>query len=116
MAKIECPHCHAINQDVSLNDPCWKCGTILSAPPSALETADGPPTSTANPATETKPLTKVQQALAQEPVEDAGEEREHIEADRAARSHRLSRLRGRSRRGLLGGLLGFLFFPLLVKS
>ena len=65
MAKIVCPHCGAVNQDISLNDPCWKCGTLLSAPPSALETVDGPPTSAANPMTETKPLTKVQQALAQ---------------------------------------------------
>ncbi|HLK60977.1 MAG TPA: hypothetical protein VKU00_30715 [Chthonomonadaceae bacterium] len=47
--KIKCPHCGATNQDVSENDPCWQCGTILSAPPSALETEEGPPTSAANP-------------------------------------------------------------------
>jgi hypothetical protein len=48
MAKILCPHCKAVNQDVSLNDPCWQCGTILSAPPSALETGEGPPSSAAS--------------------------------------------------------------------
>jgi hypothetical protein len=67
MAKIECPHCHAVNQDVSLSDPCWKCGTVLSAPPSALETSAGPPTSEANAGVSSppKPRTKVQQALAE---------------------------------------------------
>jgi hypothetical protein len=53
MAKIQCPHCKAVNQDVSMDDPCWQCGTILGAPPSALETGDGPPTSEANPANQT---------------------------------------------------------------
>ena len=48
MAKIQCPHCGAINQDVSLDQPCLKCGTILGAPGSALETGDGPPASEAN--------------------------------------------------------------------
>ena len=67
MAKIVCPHCQAVNQDVSLNDPCWKCGTVLNAPTSSLSTGEGPPTSEANPAASAppKPLTKVQQALAQ---------------------------------------------------
>ncbi len=50
MAKIQCPHCKAMNQDVSLDDPCWQCGTILSAPVSAIETGVGPPSSGANPA------------------------------------------------------------------
>jgi len=42
-----------MNQDVGLDDPCWQCGTILSAPVSALETGVGPPTSEANPANAT---------------------------------------------------------------
>ena len=46
--KIKCPHCGATNQDVTEKDPCWQCGTILSAPVSALNTGDGPPTSAAN--------------------------------------------------------------------
>ena len=50
MPKIQCPHCKAVNQDVGLEDPCWQCGTVLSAPPSALDTGDGPATSEANPA------------------------------------------------------------------
>lgn len=53
MAKIVCPHCNAVNQDVSLNDPCWQCGTILSAPPTSIETGEGAPTSEANPANAT---------------------------------------------------------------
>jgi hypothetical protein len=67
MAKIICPHCQAVNQDVSLNDPCWKCGTVLGAPASALETAVGPPSSivNSNEPAPAKPMTKVQQALAQ---------------------------------------------------
>ena len=67
MAKIECPHCQAVNQDISTNDPCWKCGTVLSAPISALSTGIGPPTSQANSSATSaaKPPTKVQQALAE---------------------------------------------------
>ena len=53
MAKIQCPHCKAVNQDVTLNDPCWQCGTILGAPVSAIETGVGPPTSEVNPANKT---------------------------------------------------------------
>ena len=53
MAKIQCPHCKAVNQDVSADDPCWQCGTVLSAPPSALETGTGAPTSEVNPANQT---------------------------------------------------------------
>ena len=53
--KIKCPHCGATNQDVSENDPCWQCGTVLSAPTSALSTADGPPTSEANAGAPTSP-------------------------------------------------------------
>lgn len=49
MPKIQCPHCKAVNQDVSPDDPCWQCGTILNAPASAIETGTGPPTSEANP-------------------------------------------------------------------
>ena len=63
--KIKCPHCGATNQDVTENDPCWQCGTILSAPTSALTTAEGPPTSAANtgsssptPAAQTPPATQ----------------------------------------------------------
>jgi hypothetical protein len=50
MAKIQCPHCKAVNQDVSLDDPCWQCGTILSAPVSAIDTGVGPAASEVNPA------------------------------------------------------------------
>src|SRR5436305_1734750 len=53
MPKIQCPHCKAMNQDVSADDPCWQCGTILNAPPSAIETGTGPPTSEANSAGQT---------------------------------------------------------------
>jgi hypothetical protein len=53
MARIQCPHCKAVNQDVSLEEPCWQCGTILGAPPSALETGVGPPSSEVNPANKT---------------------------------------------------------------
>ena len=56
MAKIQCPHCKAVNQDVSLNDPCWQCGTILSAPPSALETGEGPPSSAVSSANVNAPV------------------------------------------------------------
>ena len=31
MDKIKCPHCGAINQDVTEKDNCWKCGKPLSA-------------------------------------------------------------------------------------
>lgn len=50
MAKIVCPHCQAVNRDVSLEEPCWQCGTVLGAPLSAIETGVGAPTSGANPA------------------------------------------------------------------
>ena len=53
MAKIQCPHCKAMNQDVSMDDPCWQCGTILNAPVSALETGTGAPSSDVNPANKT---------------------------------------------------------------
>src|SRR5438132_117249 len=74
MAKIQCPHCQAVNQDVSPNDPCWKCGTVLSAPVSALDTGVGPAASTANPvdSAPAKPPTKVQQALAESEQRPAG--------------------------------------------
>ncbi len=49
MPKIQCPHCKAVNQDVSADDPCWQCGTILGAPESAIDTGTGAPTSEANP-------------------------------------------------------------------
>jgi len=50
MAKIQCPHCKAMNQDVSADDPCWQCGTILGAPESAIDTGTGAPASEENPA------------------------------------------------------------------
>ena len=53
MAKIVCPHCKAVNQDVSGDDPCWQCGTLIGAPVSAIETAGGAPSSEANPANAT---------------------------------------------------------------
>ncbi len=31
MAKIRCPHCAAINQDVSEKEPCWQCGKRLGS-------------------------------------------------------------------------------------
>ena len=48
MTRIQCPHCQAINEDASLDQPCKKCGTILNAPLSSLSTGDGAPTSRAN--------------------------------------------------------------------
>ena len=50
MAKIQCPHCKAVNQDVGMDDPCWQCGVIIGAPLSAIDTGVGPPASDANPA------------------------------------------------------------------
>ena len=38
MDKIKCPHCGAMNQDVTAKDNCWKCGKLLSAS-AAPETA-----------------------------------------------------------------------------
>ena len=48
MAKIQCPHCKAINENVSLDEPCRKCGTVLGAPMSSLDTGVGAPTSEMN--------------------------------------------------------------------
>lgn len=31
--KITCPHCGAVNQDVTLQDRCWQCEKPLSASP-----------------------------------------------------------------------------------
>ena len=31
MDKIKCPHCGAINQDVTPQDACWNCGKPLGA-------------------------------------------------------------------------------------
>jgi len=53
MPKIQCPHCGAMNQDVSLEEPCWQCGTVLGAPVSAIDTGEGAPSSQANPANQT---------------------------------------------------------------
>lgn len=38
MDKITCPHCGAVNQDVTTADSCWKCGKPLGA--SAVVTAE----------------------------------------------------------------------------
>ena len=43
--KIQCPHCRTINEANSLNDICQKCGTILGAPVTALDSGKGAPTS-----------------------------------------------------------------------
>ncbi|HLJ56785.1 MAG TPA: hypothetical protein VKT77_17230 [Chthonomonadaceae bacterium] len=32
MAKITCPHCKAVNQDVTESDRCWQCDKLLGAP------------------------------------------------------------------------------------
>jgi hypothetical protein len=51
MAKIQCPHCQAINEDRDLDQPCRKCGTVIGAPISSLDSGSGAPssaTSTAN--------------------------------------------------------------------
>ncbi len=37
MAKIRCPHCAAINQDVSEKDNCWQCGKMLGGKSSYSE-------------------------------------------------------------------------------
>lgn len=46
MPKIKCPQCGATNQDVTEQDACWKCGSILGvtaaeapAPVQSVETA-----------------------------------------------------------------------------
>jgi hypothetical protein len=31
MAKIKCPHCGAVNQDVTEKDACWQCNAVLGA-------------------------------------------------------------------------------------
>lgn len=33
MERIRCPHCGAVNQDATPQDPCWQCGKPLGAPP-----------------------------------------------------------------------------------
>lgn len=48
MLKIQCPRCKAINEVASADEPCWKCGTILGAPLSALDDAGSPASSAAN--------------------------------------------------------------------
>ena len=45
MAKIQCPHCQTINEAMSLNDICQKCGTIMGAPLTALDTGKDAPSS-----------------------------------------------------------------------
>lgn len=39
MDKIKCPHCGAINQDVTTQDSCWNCNKPLSAVSVTAETA-----------------------------------------------------------------------------
>lgn len=39
MERIRCPHCGAMNQDVTPKDACWQCGKVLGDPPSE----DAPP-------------------------------------------------------------------------
>lgn len=53
MPKIQCSQCKAMNQDVTVDDPCWQCGTVLSGPRSAIDTGDGAPTSEADSASRT---------------------------------------------------------------
>ena len=36
MDKIKCPHCGAINQDVTEQEACWNCGKSLAAAPAPL--------------------------------------------------------------------------------
>jgi|SRR5579862_6676755 len=48
MDKIRCPHCGAVNQDVTPKDNCWQCGKPLSADPAPADTGGetsptGPP-------------------------------------------------------------------------
>ena len=39
MDKIKCPHCGAINQDVTAQDSCWNCNKPLAAASVTAETA-----------------------------------------------------------------------------
>ena len=39
MDKIKCPHCGAINQDVTEQDTCWNCGKPLSASAAVIPAA-----------------------------------------------------------------------------
>ncbi len=39
MDKIKCPHCGAMNQDVTAQDNCWNCGKPLGAAAAPLVTA-----------------------------------------------------------------------------
>ena len=54
MDKIKCPHCGAINQDVTEQDSCWKC----SQPLSAAAKSEAPPTPSSPNDAETTPVTK----------------------------------------------------------
>jgi uncharacterized membrane protein YvbJ len=40
MEKIRCPHCGAVNQDVTPADNCWQCGKKLGSAPNP-EAAEG---------------------------------------------------------------------------
>ena len=44
MAKITCPECKAVNQDVDISDPCWKCGIPLAIYHETQQALDAPPT------------------------------------------------------------------------
>ena len=54
MPKLQCPKCKAVNQDVSADDPCCQCGTVLGASSAAVDTASSTTAnSNAGPAIET---------------------------------------------------------------
>ena len=43
MAKLTCPTCSAVNQDVEPSDPCWKCNKLLNIAPETRQTAEAAP-------------------------------------------------------------------------
>ncbi len=43
MAKIQCPNCKAVNQDVEPTDPCWQCEVVLDRLSEAQTALETPP-------------------------------------------------------------------------
>ena len=71
MAKIQCPHCQAINENIDTDQPCRKCGTVINAPLSSLDTGHGAPTSDGSTAdTNTDPTTAVEKQVSRDSDRD----------------------------------------------
>ncbi len=63
MAKLKCPHCGAMNQDVEASDLCWQCDFALDAP--KVEDVDLTKPELHTPANTPETLTQVQKPAAQ---------------------------------------------------